>query len=460
MMFTSVMLYPTFSSVHSLLLPLIGAALLIDSGMLAVWYLLGVLLNNRTVKASALSEFYQLIGTALIMVIVLGVLVIAGDLLYTSLSATALMNPTTISNMVFNIMSTTQLSIIGPQNSLIAPASQTYFPGVYSIVSASTYAQYTNSFTTKIDYPLAASIAVLANMTNQTATNINNMFNLDAFLGFLDKFTPQSGFCIGTDLPCYLPNFGAVTVFRIIVGFTPYAGYDMIYSSMKALTLILTTSLESFVAQMLAFTILLYAWPFLLFIGIILRAFFFTRKIGGLFIAAAIASVLIFPTVFALEYLSLGNGIPMYAPSAYGFNSITTLPSSSGGNYKINFFVEPSIAAIATKDGCYPSIFGTTTLLGSETADIAQSFIPFSSLLLLVYGKFASPSSVYFPLAVGCTVPSALHTLYDVLNLYGIIGVMGYFMPILNLLIFIASIRGLSGLMGGDTQLGGLARLV
>ncbi|MEM3827525.1 MAG: hypothetical protein QXR58_02910, partial [Candidatus Micrarchaeaceae archaeon] len=398
---------------------------------------------------------------ALIIIVVLGVLAIMANVLYLSLSSTALMNPNVISNMLANIISTTQLSIIGPSKSLLVPASTLYFPGVNAIVSSA--AQPSPSFTTMIDYPLAASITILANMTNQTATNVNNMFNLDAFLGFLDQFTPQSGFCVSIVAPCYIPNIAAITAFWINIGFTPFAGYDMIYGSMKSLTLILTTALESFIAQMLAFTILLYAWPFLLFIGIVLRALFFTRKIGGLFIATAIASVLIFPTVFALEYLSLANGIPSYAPSAYGFNSITTLPSASGtGKYTINFFVEPSIAAIATHNGCYPIIYGHTTLLGSETADIAQSMIPFASVILSLYGKFVTSSAVTFPLAVGCGTNNALHTLYDVLNLYGILGVSGYFLPILNLLIFISSIRGLAGLMGGETGLErlGLSRLI
>lgn len=459
MTFPLIMLSPTFSSVHSLLFPLVIIAFLVDSVMLAIWYLLGVLLNNRTVKSSALSEFYQLIGTALIIAIVLGALVIAGNLAYDSMSSTALLNPTAVSSMIYNVMTTTQLSIIGQSNSLLFPANTNYFPGVYLLASE---ASHTNSFTVKMDYPLVASVAVLANLTNQTATNINDMFNLDAFLGFLDTLTPQTGFCTSTALPCYIPNIGAITDFWISVGFTPFAGYDMIYTSMKSLTLILTSSLETFVAQMLFFVVLLYVWPFMLFIGIILRAFFFTRKAGGLFIAIAISSVLIFPTIFALEYLSLARGIPVYAPSTYGFNSITTLPSSPSGSgtYSINFFVEPNIAAIAIHNGCYPETAGYTTLLGSEFADIGQTMIPFANLILLLYGRFVSVSQVTFPLIVGCGVPNALKTLFDVLNVYGIIGIVGYFLPIVNLLVFISSIRGLSGLMGGDTTLGGLSRLI
>ncbi|MGC8478594.1 MAG: hypothetical protein ACP5NE_01550 [Candidatus Micrarchaeia archaeon] len=459
MVFPSIMLSPTFSSVHSLLFPLVLLAFFIDAMLLSIWYFLGVLLNNRTVKSSALSEFYQLIGTALLIAVVLGVLVFAGELIYSTMSSTALLNPFTVSNMLNNVMTTTQLSIIGPSDSLLVPANTAYFPGVFLIVYD---AEYTNSFTTKIDYPLAASVAVLANLTNQTAGNINNMFNLDAFLGFLDTLTPQTGFCISKGLPCYVPNIGAITDFWISVGFTPYAGYDMIYTSMKALTLVLTSSLEAFVAQLLFFVTILYAWPFLLFLGIIFRATFFTRKVGGLLIAIAVSSVLIFPTIFALEYLSLANGVPAYAPSTYGFNSITPLPAAPSGTtkYEINFFVEPNIASIAIHNGCYPEIGGYTTLLGSEFADIAQTMIPFANIVLLLYGKFVSPNQINFPLLVGCGLPNALKTLFDMLNVYGIIGVVGYFLPIVNLLIFISSIRGLSGLMGGDTTLGGLSRLI
>ena len=451
------LMFSSLSSVQSSLLFLVFIALFVDSVILAVWYLIGSLLNNSTVRASARNEFYQLAGTAILIFVVVFFIVLAGNLFYSSLSGTRLMNPTTISNTLVGLTENTQLSLLSGPPSLVLPGPSSQYPGLLAL----TYdAEYDTSQTARLDYPLVATSVVLANLTNQTATNLNEFYYLDAFIGFMSTLKPESMFCVSVGTPCYFPLPTSENLFWLEIDYVPYTGYSMAYSSMRVLGLILTLAFESFVAQLLSYTILLYLWPYLIFIGLILRATFFTRKIGGLLIAVAIASVLILPAVFSMEYLSLGNGVPAYAPSAYGFNPTTSLPARSGsGNYILNFFVEPSIGAIATHNGCYPIINGYPTILGSELADVAITFVPFASILLPAVGHFlSSPSNFYLP--VGCGSSNLLHTLFDSLNLYGIIGITAYFMPLINMLIFLSAIQGLSGLMGGDTSLGGLRNLI
>ena len=59
-----------------------------------------------------------------------------------------------------------------------------------------------------------------------------------------------------------------------------------------------------------------------------------------------------------------------------------------------------------------------------------------------------------------CPPAAAVDTLYTLMDEYGVISVSAYFLPIINILIVLTGIIGLSGLLGGDTQLAGLSRLV
>ena len=50
--------------------------------------------------------------------------------------------------------------------------------------------------------------------------------------------------------------------------------------------------------------------------------------------------------------------------------------------------------------------------------------------------------------------------LFMIMNAYGIIGIPAYWLPIMNLVITLSGIIGLSGLLGGDTSMAGLGNLV
>ena len=58
---------------------------------------------------------------------------------------------------------------------------------------------------------------------------------------------------------------------------------------------------------MIAIIFFMYAWPYVLAAGIILRASFLTRRVGGLVIAITIAFFLIYPMLFLIEYAALSN---------------------------------------------------------------------------------------------------------------------------------------------------------
>lgn len=509
------LLQSSYTNAYTQLMPLVILALLVDVMILVIWYYIGVVLNNRGVKGAAKNEFYQFIGTCIMVAIIIATLVFVSTAFYSVMGATKLMSPTAVSALCTNIMTTSSFDIIGKTNSLLSgPVTSTgtgSFPGICALVSGSK-----TDITSGLDYPLSATAVVIANLTNQTAANLNYSFTFDVWINFLSTLSPELNLCIDkppTALPCVIPNPFQAPLFDLVYKNTPYAGYSLITSNLNTFGSLLNFSVQSFVAQLILITIFLYTWPYMLFAGIILRSTFITRRIGGLLMAAAIAGLIIIPLVFSFEYLAIGNGFqtsigtsganPNGYNSTYNFNVITTLPSGTNsnvistlpsgtsGNYIVNFFVEPNIKSIANTLNCWPSGISpstTTSALGavfpalgaigtaaslvttsvgpglfkSEAIDVASLLLPAASIWNLL--KFAIIQSPYsnpsILLPVNCKPQAALSTFFAVLNAYGIIGIDSYLLPFINLVIFITAVIGLSSLFGGDTELAGLSKLI
>jgi hypothetical protein len=301
------MLFTTFSSVKASLFPLVILALLIDSGFIAIWYIVGSLLGNSTVKAGARDEFYQLVGTALLIAIVIAAMYIVASSFMSIYSSTLLMNPSAIHTMCSNIISESRSNGLS-LNSYYLSGSST-FPGLCSMVSNGASS---SSLTSQLDYPLSATTVIIANLTNQAVQDYQASFEFDALIGFLSKLSPQINVCASPSSyfgPCFIPLLGSLEppAFLLHVQFTPYAGYSMIYKLLTPLGTLMTTAIEFYVAQLTTNVVALYIWPYLIFFGLILRSIFITRKLGGLLIAAAIGIIIFFPAIYSLEYLSLAN---------------------------------------------------------------------------------------------------------------------------------------------------------
>ena len=467
----------SFSTVKSDLLPIIVLALLLDSVIVSAWYVLGILLNNSRVKDSARGEFYQLGGTAIITVIVLTILVFAGNI-FSLISSSGAMSTSSMSSMCSGIESYSPMSLLGTGSfSLLKGFSSSSGPSFGGLCNYISTQSNNPTATSNIDYPLASAGVVIANLTNQSIVNLNSFFEVDFFLGYMETLTPSLSFCLQDFInpagPCIIPPEDDVdpAISFINATYTPYAGYSMVYKPMGVIGELLGTSLEMDVAQLLFIIVFLYIWPYLLFIGLILRATPFTRRIGGLFIAIAIGAVLFYPAVFAIEYVSLSGmnvnseigstGITL--STAYGFNGITTNSITALPDYTPNFFVEPSIKKIAQANNCWPP-YGNMALAQAEDTGIL--LVPFASavegLLPLIKGASGGlPSTLpYFYLPSACTPTDAEGTMFNVLNAYGITGITAYVLPLVNILITLTAIIGLSGLLGGDTNLAGLSRFV
>jgi hypothetical protein len=451
---TNLMLQTTFGSAQSQLMPLILAALLLDFVIVVLWYLIGVIISNSSVKQSAIGELYQFVGTAILVLLVVGVIYIAATVFTQSFTGTGPFSTQSIS---------AACSALQGQSSLLAIGALLSTPfNTCQLVSN----PQQSGVTSQVDYPLAASTVITGYTAYATALNLNSVYLVDSYMRFLTKLQPTIGYCgqmyqsksnplaspfkiiapggltsVGKS-PCTPRVTNINYTFYIQLSSYPYDGYDMLSGSLGTLATLMSTALGIFIAEMMTSSILLYIWPVLLFLGIALRGTPFTRRLGGLLIAIAVVAVLVYPTLFAMEYVSVQN---------------------SGAD----LFNQPSAQSIAMSQGCWPG----AGLLGEESLDIGYLATggPIVSQIYTIFsGGVVEPGGplnslfIYTPnsfIPFTCTPPQALGTVLGLFNAYGAIGVTGFFLPILNLIIAFTAIRALSGMLGGDTDLAGLSKL-
>jgi hypothetical protein len=490
------------------LIPLVMAALLLDAGIIVIWYYLGVILNNRGYRASALGEFYQLAATVIIAAVIIGSLGIFSSTFSSILGSTHLLNSATVNSMCANVMAENAnyqsgLSLIGPTDSLLAGSGNSMaFPGVCTLLNPKA-----GDVGAAIDYPLAADAVVIANVTSQSAANLNSLYYIENFILFLDEMKIRTIVCVGELDSCELPDPLNPEIVSIMFQYQPYDGLSMLKGVGSTIGSLTTTEVEGNIAQLIVMAIILSAWPYLLFIGLVLRSTFFTRKLGGAMIAVAVGAILFTPIIFSVEYLTLSNANAFVgAPAAYGFgntitgNSVTDLPAAScitsglaagvasrlAGNlgtaaagyiqgtgssctakYNLNFFVEPNFQAIAQFNSCWAG--SGATYFANEASDAVVLAIPgvgllsgALSLLGSIGGTLTTGSAFNFQplLPYTCSEFSAYNTFIQLLEATAIGGIVGYFLPILNVIIVFTGIVGLSRVLGGDTSFAGLSKLV
>jgi hypothetical protein len=141
-------------------------------------------------------------------------------------------------------------------------------------------------------------------------------------------------------------------------------------------------------------------------------------------------------------------GIPSYTSAAALLTSVVLGPASPQAAV--------GLAGLATAGFSNP-------LASAELADIFWLLNPIgnaASAAGQLLGASSTFSSGTFFLPSYCPVQGALATNLEMMNAYGIIGVTSYFLPIINLIMTLSAIIGMSGLMGGNTSLEGLSRFV
>jgi len=137
-------------------------------------------------------------------------------------------------------------------------------------------------------------------------------------------------------------------------------------------------------------------------------------------------------------------------------------PCTKPAGANIDFMLLPNADWAINYYHCMPGdVTGSEDLLGNEAEFAAFYFIPgvgaITSALSLVTGVPRTPLD--WPLN-GCIPSRALNTVFALTNLYGITFVTGVLLPIINILVALAAVAGIATLLGGDTSIVGLERLI
>ncbi len=440
-------------------LPAIAIAIVIGIMIGALYYMMGSVLNNARAKAAGLGEVGQGVGTAIVVVLLL---------------------------VMFNIWGQVSSALVP-----VGPTSGTLTPGtLYAMCQADGASQLNflsgsptgtvcgavSSGIDPVDYGLVSSYVIISNLTSQAIVNLNSMYVYWGTIAFLQSVTPSFGVC--TFGICYVSPLLTTSWFGMT--FKPLAGYAMLDNFGRPLMAQAMLTFYSFFVQQLVILMLLYTWPWILAGGIILRATFFGRRLGGLLMAIAIGAIIFFPLMLNIEYsaLSCWTGC-RYAP--VGYPKLSSIPDPTqnpnygvngflGNPSDINFFKFADVESILQGNSCWPnggvgllevqvaslylvpaaSIFSLLTSIGSGFSSTIPP-IPFS---ICPPGTFGSSSN-----GLGNT-PGVMSAFMSMLNAYGLQMIAGFILPLMNILITLSAIRGLSGLFGGDTDIAGIGKLV
>lgn len=576
-------------------LPIAMLSIALSISVVSLYYLFAVFLNNRRMKARAVGELGQAIGTGIIVLIILAILMFIGGGIFSQVPA---VSPSSLSTLCTQLLPAkfqggqgsevdflqTTGTLNGnpnPTNTIcdeVVPLSYGHIP----------------TLTDGIDYGLFANYLILANVTNQLLNNYNSLYLFEGWIGFVQGFTSVTQVCEPTS--CALPigprESNEKYTYQPLSGFNALLRITQPVEQQGAITFYI------FFLQLMLFMLILYLWPWLLAAGIILRASFFTRRVGGLLIALTLSLLLILPTVYIMEYSAFQNvnpalgligasssTIPMFpiyqrntitgqttvygsptptdgyvlsntlsgtygcpnneyayvvCPSGpgqtpipvigYPYECLTPpLPNSAQmcpGGYaeadfvasencprgpaalalsdsyvyegtcgypgtaeasstcvpiaqatplcpynadgspigvplNINFFVLPNIGEMLAYETCLPNNLGA-----DELTFAAWYLVPFYGAVTGILSGFTGfvGSLPIVPTNIGptlsCTPADAIMSATVLTNIYGITGVTAYILPLLNVIIALSAAIGISGLLGGDTNILGLGKLL
>jgi len=276
-------------------LPIVSIAIFISISIGFALYIIGKLLNDGQISSRGITELGQSIGTAVYMVLIISVLLLFGNFVSHS-----------------NLVGTSSGDFGSQVNGMcvdLAGSQVTLLSGnpTYVVCSLVKNTQTSNGGATSyINYGLASSYVMIANLTNQAAANLNGLYIYEGFVGFLSTLSANPGLCLPGD-SCAVPL--TTRILSISISSTPLAGYSLITFMTKPLETQGIFIMYMFLTQLVIMFILLMVWPFLLAAGIILRAISFTRSAGGLLMGITLVIVIILPMVMIIEYNMLGSGV-------------------------------------------------------------------------------------------------------------------------------------------------------
>ncbi len=433
--------------------PIITLAVIASFSVVILYFVLGYVLNNKNMISGAKLEMQKVLFTIVVMVIIILLLNYVGTAEY-STNLISKSSIQTICNQLNNPNTDNSLAFVDSAESVNSPT--------YNICSGLIANAGGKSITTNLDYGLAATYVILSNLTNQAANNLNAIYVYRTYVGFLSNFKATDGLCF-PQVTCLLGGEGAS--FSVEYGYDPFAGYNpLITRSTEFVSNQSTLIFYLFIIQLLFILLVIYGWPYLLAAGLILSASTLTRKAGGFLIAFAISALIIFPIIYLMEYTAFtsntlspigASSLPSLSLTGETFNSKIIHYDATGSN----FFVFPNATYVLNYDGCWPH----GGLIAQELLVVGAYSVPVYGLVLGVVNILGTvgnnPISVPIPF-FNCNPSNAINSIFDLMNLYGIMSVIGLIFPLLNIFIGITATIGISQLLGGTTNILGLNKLL
>lgn len=329
---------------------------------------------------------------------------------------------------------------------------------------------------------LDVAINILENMKDKAVLQTQYLYELSVRVGFMSKMGKYYDFTFGPPSgPCLVGE--CQTAF----GWSWYmwAGGSIVAESLDYAFTLLVPMVSSFYAQLwLLKFIQAILFPSLLGLGIVLRTFFFTRKVGGLLIAIALGLY----TVYPLMYVMLGSYMDFaphkfYYPSSdwtFLFAPISCwgsdyFPGGSNANapWCTGFagmlsFIIPGLPTAVGNFGNVDYMFRNGCIMPPAGGYTAND--PNVCYKSTCSGEPNAVAAVLNPLGDTTnfcnTDPSpdvyaGMRSPYDgVLPTVGYLMVPAVFIPLIIILVTIAFIRNLSPMLGGDVEIAGLTKIL
>ncbi|MDE1860431.1 MAG: hypothetical protein KGH72_01810 [Candidatus Micrarchaeota archaeon] len=510
-------------------LPVVGGAISLGFVIAGVYYMVGALLNNQKVKSGAISQFLQVLGTLIILVAVVMVLNYFG----TVLTIPQLLPPSTIMTLCHQLgyggSGGPAVDFLNAGKTLTVNGNPIPEPGQTLCADVIAPAGGGGSLTTNLDYGLASTYMIEDNLTNQSLREMNDMYDWESMVYWLRSYVVTYSFCIPVECAIPLPSPPETTgdfLESTQVSFRYFSGYVQGRLITPAVTVEMNLMFYLYMMQLVIIIMMLLMWPYVLAAGIVLRAFSYTQRAGGLLIAIVLVSLLVYPTIILFQYNTLSNvqnlqpigtgqtpslalcgrsvqwtsshsgaglsGVYCYTeetslPTSYIFKGIIpqgfpwsgnkNIPACSGTSFSssqncyvkktINFYVFPRLADIPNLYSYWPG----PNLVPMELDLTFHDTIPLNggiqSLFRIFYALLdrnfnSGIPEVYTGLVNSYDIgPHYIINTYTTMeNLYGMLAVSGFIIPILDMMILVSATTGLSSVLGGETTLLGLSRFL
>ncbi|HUB92421.1 MAG TPA: hypothetical protein VL945_00505 [Candidatus Saccharimonadales bacterium] len=451
-------------------MPVIILATMLGIMVSLMYYAAAVLLGNSRLKAAAINEFAQVTGTVVVLVIVIMIFNVYGSAVYSGATGVTTSVKNICTQLAGSQLDITNTMIPGPT---MAVCSQ--------IINGGSSSQGSRDPTQNIDFGLGETYVITANLTSQEAFSLDILNVYETYFYVLATFTPTEIVCMSEpNAPCIAYPYGGPTA---VYSYTPF----QFYTKLRAGTIYVNT--ESQLAfymgllQMLLIMLMLFGWPYILAAGLIMRASSFTRRAGGMVIAIVLVGMFLYPILSLFEYASLTNATsPLTAVGAtstafpamtltgqepQAFTIGSWLPGSSNPNpkidydtSKINFYVFPRIDYIINYYGCWPpngSVLEAEALLGgSYSVPGVGLYLAIRDTVGTFSGTLPEPDIPGF----NCSPANMERTWLALSNFYGQVFVFTLLLPVFNILMLLSAVKGISTVLGGDTSLFGISRLL